>query len=90
MTIPDELVQAAAEALFGTKDWTGRQLATVSLALQAAFAKLPECPHVLNSVRQEWALAYKESGAKQLNDEQFMAAFGAIDAALAREFGGQE
>ncbi len=51
------------------------------IVVDAVLVKLVD-PHFLNSVRQNWSVIYKNSGAKKLNDQQWIAAFSAVETAV--------
>lgn len=99
MTVPDELVQAAAEAIFEVL-FTGEDASEVlaAAALQAVFAKLPECEAVRDVIRDAIAPLlpvedeYGEISVPEIYDDNDMAVRHEDVAlvALAREFGGQD
>ena len=93
-TRPDVLVQAAAEALQDDDAWyelnqqtgevMGVALTTMAtVALRAAFAKLPECEEAVIEAHEN----HYGSQPDDLLDHQQLRY---VLAALAREFGGQE
>lgn len=89
MTIPDELVQAAAAAMCVVTGrrrcvpWEPSDFVHPECALQAAFAKLPECEAAHQAIAKEYQEVF---GAWDVDGFASLTAL----VALAREFGGRE
>ena len=103
-SVPDELVQAAADALYAEgRTPYGQRFRLLGdeadrfavVALQAAFAKLPECEDVRVRLVNRLCICHdippgQRFGIRHFNSCPVADQGAAIFVALAREFGGQE